>query len=115
MSKKTGKKREAPISYRPPAELREEFDLRVRKSGLSTSGYITRAVFSQDAPRQSRRPPIEQKMLAQMLAQAAAIRDQLHEISLTGADERQTLLIEMAVGDLAELRAALFIAMGRKP
>jgi hypothetical protein len=115
MSKKNRTKREAPISYRPPAELREAFAARVEKSGLSTSAFITHAVFSQEAPRQSRRPPVEQKMLAQLLAQAAQIRDQLHEISLTGADDRNTVLIETAVADLAELRAALFKAMGRKP
>ena len=56
MSKKTGKKREAPISYRPPAALREEFHSRVEKSGLSASAFITKSVFGNDAPRQSRRP-----------------------------------------------------------
>lgn len=115
MSKRTGKKREAPISYRPPAELRAEFAERVEKSGLSTSAFITQAVFSREPPRQSRRPPIEEKMLAQLLFRAAQIRDQLHEISATGPDENQTLLIEQAVGELAELRAAILKGMGRKP
>ncbi|MEW8052760.1 MAG: hypothetical protein AB2809_20580 [Candidatus Thiodiazotropha sp.] len=115
MSKRTGKKREAPISYRPPAELRAEFAARVEKSGLSTSAFITQAVFSQEAPRQSRRPPVEQKMLAQLLFQAAQIRDQLHEISTTDTDANQTDLIERAVDELAELRAAILKVMGRKP
>jgi hypothetical protein len=115
MSKRTGKKREAPISYRPPAELREEFAARVEKSGLSTSAFITQAVFSREPPRQSRRPPVEQKMLAQLLFRAAQIRDQLHEIATTDPDEDQTMLMERAVDDLAELRAAILKGMGRKP
>ena len=81
MSKKTGKKREAPISYRPPAALREEFHSRVEKSGLSASAFLTKSVFSNDAPRQSRRPATEEKLLAQLLAQAAQIREELKRVS----------------------------------
>ena len=115
MTEKTKKGREAPISYRPPAELREAFRARVEKSGLSTNAFITKAVFGGDAPRQSRRPAIEEKLLARLLAEAAAIRGQLHEITLTGAQDRDTILLEMAASDLAEIRAALLLAMGRKP
>ena len=115
MPDKKRKKREAPISYRLPAERREQFYEDVRKSGKSTSAYITKALFNQDAPRQSRRPAVEEKLLARLLAEAAQIRDHLHEISLGGGDERDTLLIELAVGDLAEIRAALLKAMGRQP
>ena len=56
MPDSTNRKREAPISYRPPKGLREEFHARVEKSGLSTSAFITKAVFATDPPRQSRRP-----------------------------------------------------------
>ncbi len=115
MSDKKDKKREAPISYRPPKDLRDEFHLRVKKSGLSTTAFITKSVFKQDAPRQSRRPAIEEKLLARLLAEAAQIRDNLHEISMSGSDERDTLLVEQAVDDLAEIRAALLKAMGRQP
>jgi len=44
MTDKNRKKREAPISYRPPAALREEFFARVEKSGLSASGFITKSI-----------------------------------------------------------------------
>jgi hypothetical protein len=110
------KKRAAPISYRPPAELRDEFHARVTNSGLSTSAYITKAVFGNDAPRGARRQGIEQQALAKLLAEAARIRDELHEISIAGGDAAgNTLLIETACEDLAEIRAALLLAMERKP
>ena len=107
-------KREAPISYRPPRGLREQFHSRVEKSGLSTSAFITKAVFATDPPRQSRRPSMEAELLARLLAQAAKIRDELHEISLTGSDDKAPV-IEAAFGELTEIRAALLKASGRKP
>jgi hypothetical protein len=115
MSKKTRKKRLSPLSIRVTEEEKERIVENANKAGQSVSGYLKKLALNVDPPRQSRRPPVEQKMLAQMLAHAAAIRDQLHEISLTGADDRQALLMERAVDDLAEIRAALLNAMGRKP
>ena len=107
-------KRPAPISYRPPVSLREEFAARVEKSGLSTCAYITRAVFNVSPSRQYRRPPLEQKLLARLLCEAAKIHADLEQInSLDGDDsDRQ---IETATETLIEIRAALLKAMGRNP
>ncbi len=107
-------KREAPISYRPPKGLRQEFHVRVEKSGLSTSAFITKAVFGTDPPRQSRRPSMEAELLARLLAQAAKIRDELHEISLTGSDDTGPV-IAAAFDELTEIRTALLKASGRQP
>ncbi|MEZ5551519.1 MAG: hypothetical protein R3E82_11560 [Pseudomonadales bacterium] len=116
MSKKETKKRAAPLSYRPPLELRAEFDARVKNSGLSINAFITKAIFDQQPGRAARRPPLEQQDLARLLAQAAKIRDELEEIRLAGGDNpNNTLLIERACDDLAELRTGLLQAMGRKP
>ena len=114
MTKKRDKKRRAPISYRPPASLREEFRARVEKSGLSTSAYLTLAWSSMESPRQIRRPPVEQKTLAKLLAEAGHIRQLLHEISLSGGcTPNNTLLIEKAEETLMEIRTALLKGMGR--
>ena len=115
MTKSRKTKREAPISYRPPAHLRDEFHARVEQSGLSVSGFITKVIFDASPPRQSRRPPLEKKLVAQMLGEAARIRDALHEIELTGDCQENALLIEQAVEELIELRTMLMKAMGRKP
>ena len=116
MTDKDRKKRVAPISYRPPVELREEFQARVEKSGLSTSAFITKAIFNQVAPRQVRRPPIEKKLLAKLLAEAARIRADLHEISMCGGDDTETAhLIEQAVETLIDIRTAIMQVAGRKP
>jgi hypothetical protein len=109
-------KREAPISYRPPKELRAEFDKRVLDSGLSTSAFITKSIFGREPPRRSRRPTIDHKAVAQILAALAPVRDELHAIAMHlvahGADQT---LIEEACRPLIEIRALCFRVLGRKP
>ena len=112
MSDRKDKKREAPISYRPPKDLRDEFHSRVQKSGLSTTAFITKAVFNEAPSRQSRRPSIEEKLLARLLNEAVKIRQELGEF---GEDQNNTPLIEDAVQALTEIRAALLKGMGRNP
>ena len=110
------KKREAPISYRPPKDLRDEFHSRVQKSGLSTAAFITKAVFNEAPNRQSRRPSIEEKLLARLLNEATKIHHDLHEKSQTnGGETCNAQLMEEAVSALTEIRAALLKAMGRNP
>jgi hypothetical protein len=82
MPEQDDKKREAPISYRPPKELRAEFDERVLASGLSTSAFITQCVFGRDPPRRSRRPSIEHQEVAQILATLGRVRDRLDAIAV---------------------------------
>lgn len=106
-------KREAPISYRPPAHLREQFRARVEKSGLSVNAYITRAVFDAAPPRQSRRPALAQQDLARLLAETAALRARLDAVPVDG--EREALLHEEAVRSLHDIRLLLMQAMGRAP
>lgn len=113
MPDKKDKKREAPISYRPPSKLRDEFQSRVEKSGMSTSAYITKSVFNQTLPSQLRRPPIEQKLLAKLLFEAAKIHGDLQQIATQGNGDNQQL--ETAIEALIEIRAALLASMGRNP
>lgn len=116
MPDRTGKRREPPISYRPPKELRGEFYRRVESSGLSTSAFITKALFDQEPGRQSRRPALEQQLLARLLGEAGKIRNELNAISRQPGDgERNTELLENAVQELTVIRAALLKAMGRNP
>ncbi|MBS9405467.1 hypothetical protein KG088_17830 [Halomonas sp. TRM85114] len=115
MKKHDHKKREAPISYRPPRELRDEFHARVQKSGLSVSAFITKSVFDCPPPRQSRRPPVEEKQLARLLAEAARIRTQLHEFEQAGQDSDYANVLDNISRSLADIRTLLLTAMGRSP
>ena len=114
MPNRTKNKRTAPISYRPPQGLRDEFMERIKKSGLSTCAFITESIFNTAPPRQSRRPPIEQKLLARLLNEAAKIHCDLQQIpSSDGEDVR--VQIEAATEELTLIRTALLKAMGRNP
>lgn len=103
------KKRPAPISYRPPKGREAEFYERVAASGLPVNAFLNERVFGR-----GRRPQGEQQELARLLAAAARISDQLHNIALSG-DAQNALPIEQAHEELHEIRAALLSLMGRKP
>jgi hypothetical protein len=109
-------KREAPISYRPPRELRTEFEQRVLASGLSTSAFITKAWSGADPPRRSRRPTVDHEAVAKILAGLAQVRDEL-QVLARHSDETgpNRAAIEQAARSLIEMRAACFKALGRKP
>ena len=116
MPAESDSKREAPISYRAPKELRAEFERRVNASGLSTSAFITKSVFGADPPRQSRRPSIEQQAVAKIVADLARVRDQLQAVATaSGQGGASGVTFEEAVRSLTEIRAACFQALGRKP
>tara|TARA_R110002126_G_scaffold12953_1_gene55512 strand:- start:120 stop:470 length:351 start_codon:yes stop_codon:yes gene_type:complete len=116
MSDKTKQKRDAPISYRPPQALREEFYVRADKSGLSVSGFITASVFGKDVHRSRKKPPIERRELVQLLSTCAAIRDQLSRLEDVAGEspETQAALEDMHL-QLGEMRSACFRALGRTP
>jgi hypothetical protein len=107
------KKREAPISYRPPKRMRDEFHSRVRESGLSISGFITRAVFGARAPRARSRSALREEMVAQLLSQAARLADLLGQAPQ--GSPAHTALLQEARAELVEIRAALLALLGREP
>lgn len=107
------KKREAPVSYRPPAELRGEFDARVRNSGLSVNAFITASVFGQVAPRSRRVSPLDQQMLAMLLSQAARISTHLGAAP-TGSPLTQAAVLQCR-DDLAVIRTVVMQVMRREP
>jgi hypothetical protein len=116
MTDKTDNKRDAPVSYRPPAELRDEFRRRVEASGLSVNAYITKALFDLATPRRARRPPVEKQMLAQLLARSAAIRDALDGVARVAVDDRHAAdALQAACDELTVIRAALLKMMERAP
>lgn len=107
------KKREAPVSYRPPVELREEFDARVRNSGLSINGFITASVFGQVAPRTRRVSPLDQQMLALLLSQAGQISTQLGAAP-AGSPVTQAA-VQQCRDELAVIRTVVMQVLRREP
>ncbi|MCS0397883.1 hypothetical protein ND972_13865 [Vibrio diabolicus] len=109
------KKRSPPYSYRPPVELREEFERRVEASGLSMSAYITRHCLGEVLPSQHRNPPEQKKDLARLLHEAAQIKESLDELK-AGHPDPQVLehTIEQAKSELVVIRSLIMQALRRK-
>lgn len=107
----TTQKRRAPYSYRPPKSREEEFERLLAASGLPFNAFITEAVFGR-----SRHRPAELRLLAKILGETAQISDCQHEILLSGGADSGGDLKHHEIRDLLiEIRAALFVCMGRKP
>ena len=116
MTEKNDKKREAPISYRPPSELRDEFRARVERSGLTTNAFINKSVFNTDPPRQSRRPSAAQIAMTHALPPAAEIRSAVDRIEALAGDNPDIAEATAAIhAALSEIRSAIFKANGRQP
>ncbi len=110
MPDEINKKRPRPYSYRPPEARRAELEILVSKSGLSLNAFITEAIFGRNRHR-----PAELKRLARILGQCAHIADKLRHIERDGIAGDHTLLLDSIHDRLLEIRAALFLLMGRKP
>lgn len=108
------KKREAPVSYRPPAKLRDEFHARVENSGLPVNAFITHAIFAGDAPRARRKSGLDQRMAAMLLAQAARIGDRLGEPQ-PGSSVAYTTALRECRDELVLIRTCLMQLLGREP
>ena len=109
------KKRDAPISYRPPKGMEADFARRVDRSGLSTNAYITSLWSSADMPRKVRTAPVEKAILAKILCEMAAIADELRARSdRDSVDGETNQLIADCKQHLTDIRSLVFRAMGRR-
>ena len=130
MPDRDDKKREAPISYRPPSDLREEFRARVERSGLTINAFLNKAVFNLDPPRQSRKPTAAQIESTRDLVKADKISDARRcirtiltehpEISAVISNHPEAAAaLEEALGNIdtatAQMRSEVMTANGRKP
>jgi hypothetical protein len=108
------KKREAPVSYRPPTKLRDEFHARIANSGLSANAFITASVFGQAAPRARPTPKLDRQMAATLLSQAARINDRLLG-QPSGVPDAHATLLQECRDELVEIRTCLMHVLGRDP
>lgn len=114
MDRKDRPPRDAPISYRPPKKRRDEFRALAANSGLPVNAFITKAVFGLAATRAARISPLDQKLAAQLLSQAARINDRLQSPAVLPGPE-QTAMLQACRDELVEIRTCLMHVLGRKP
>lgn len=109
------KRRSPPYSYRPPVDLREEFERRVEASGLSLSAFITKHCLGEVLPSQHRNQPENKKDLARLLREATQIKESLDELKAVHPDpEALTDTIEQAKSELVIIRSLIMQALRKK-
>jgi len=103
MTKTRDKKRQSPFSYRPPEDLRAEFERRVTESGLSINAFLTEAWRGRNRHR-----PAELKLLAQLLAACAEFADQNRKPATDSTLADDTVQSDDVKILLTEIRSALY-------
>ena len=114
MTGTTSRKRPPPFSLWLTPDERREIENRAERAGLSMGGYCKSIIFDAPPPRRSRRPVIEKIELARLLGELGKVGSNLNQlarqINMEGAVEMPEL--KEALIDLAEMRAAVMVALG---
>ena len=103
------------IAFRVDVEERAELEQAAELAGLSLGSYVRQRVLTSPKTRAVRRPPIEQKLLAQLLGQLGKTGGNIHQIVKHmnfGAGVMHDEL-RSALASFEEAAAAIMDAMGR--
>ena len=75
MAANDNKTQRHPVSYRPPKKLREEFEARVKQSGMTTNAYITQRVFGPQRrrPADTPEPKMSDEDVARLLGHTGKV------------------------------------------
>jgi len=103
------------VGFRVTAAERAELENAAEKAGLSLGSYIREKVLTSPKTRAVRRPPIEKKLLAQLLGQLGRVGGNIHQIVKhmnfgTGVMHDE---LRSALAAFEEAAAAIIQAMGR--
>lgn len=88
---------------------------RADAAGVPVAALIRSAALSMTPPRKSRTPPLDRKAAAQLLGQIGDLASALRDASGAADPAASGAVIEAAHRDLTEMRALLFLALGRRP
>ena len=68
------------VAFRVSEEERAELEQAAELAGLTLGSYVRQRVLTAPKTRAVRRPPIEQKLLAQLLGQLGRVGGNIHQI-----------------------------------
>src|SRR3546814_3384446 len=107
--------RQNPLKARVTDEEAALIQAQADRAGVSVAALIRFAVLNQTPLRASRRPPLDREAAAQILGNIGLLKAALKQAA-EGADDPQCAReIEAACRDIADMRVALFEALGRQP
>lgn len=100
-----------------PDEL-AEIVAQADRAQLTPASYARSVLLSAPAPRARRRPSIEAETLGRLLGDLGKVGSNLNQIAHhlnAGRAEVSPAALDAALSDVADIRAAIMAAMGRKP
>ena len=97
-----------------PDEL-AAIEVAAERAGMTVGAYMRSVVLAAPVPRQSRRPPVERRALAQLLGQIGKLGSNVNQLAKYGNLGRliEDRHLAEAAADIAALRAAVMDALGR--
>lgn len=105
------------VAFRVSESERAELEKAAELAGLSLGSYVRGRVLAAPRTRAVRRPPIEQKLLTQLLGQLGRVGGNIHQIvkhmNFGGGVMHDEL--RSALAAFEEAAAAILAAMGRGP
>ena len=103
------------VAFRVSEEERAELEQAAELAGLTLGSYVRQRVLTAPKTRAVRRPPIEQKVLAQLLGQLGRVGGNIHQIvrhmNFGGVVMHDEL--RPALASFEEAAEAILQAMGR--
>lgn len=103
------------VAFRVSEEERAELEQAAELAGLTLGSYVRQRVLTAPKTRAVRRPPIEQKLLAQLLGQLGRVGGNIHQIvrhmNFGGVVMHDEL--RPALASFEEAAEAILQAMGR--
>ena len=111
------RQRQKVVRVRLTDQEQAEIIARADKAGLSVAGYVRSTVLEKPAPRQSRRPSINHKELAFILAQIGKIGSNVNQMArvANSGGWPGSHQINLAQGDIKTMRNRLMLALGVSP
>lgn len=118
--KKSGsekRQRSGIIGVRVSDEERLELEEQAERAGLTLASYVRMCCLTAPKNRAVRRPPVEKKLLAQLLGQLGKVGGNVHQIAkrLNFNEPVANDDIKEAIADFRETAAAIMQALGKRP
>lgn len=117
MARSGSEKRQRQITLKARFDDREAALIKGQadRAGVSVAALIRFALLDQTPLRASRRPSVNHETAAQLLGNIGPLKSALVRAADGAESERLKAEITAACRDIADMRVALFQAMGREP
>jgi hypothetical protein len=109
------RQRQRPLKARFTDEEAALIEEQADRAGVSVAALIRHAVLNQPPLRASRQPSINQQEAARLLGKLGQLAAVLRSYQSVTNPGEHAVLLEAAHRDLADMRVALFQALGREP